>query len=526
MPRHMPHSKPDLTRRAFNMSLVAATASLSAALPALAQSPQQKPARFGYDEVVKRARDLAAAPVAPAPHLPDALQKLDFNAWKDIRFRPERAFLNGGGNFRLQAFHLGHLYRRPVTINIIREGIATPIPYAPGLFDYGRTKLDKPLPVNVGFAGFRLHYPLNDPKVHDEAIAFLGANAFRLLGRGQRYGLSAQGIVINPGTESEETPHFLEFWIEAPEPGSERVVFYALLDGESLTGAYRFELVPGVDTVLDVSLTLFPRRPIHKIGVAPLSSLFLNGENDRRFTGDFRPELHDSDGLLINSGSGEWLWRPLRNPLRQARATFADTNPRGFGLLQRDRNFEHYQDLDLTYELRPSYWVEPQEGWGEGHIELIENSAADDIDNNITVAWTPNAPVEPGKPVSLAYRLTSSLDMRRLSPNARAIATYQTQTRALGSKEPILPGSRRFIIDFAGGELRYFQTQPELVEFVPSTTAGEIRRAFVVPNPQTGGFRAAFDVLLAPGATTDLRGYLRAGQRALTETWTYPWRAE
>ena len=211
---------------------------------------------------------------------------------------------------------------------------------------------------------------------------------------------------------------------------------------------------------------------------------------------------------------------------RQARATFADTNPRGFGLLQRDRNFEHYQDLDLTYELRPSYWVEPQEGWGEGHIELIENPAADDIDNNITVAWTPNAPVEPGKPVSLAYRLTSSLDMRRLSPNARAIATYQTQTRALGSKEPILPGSRRFIIDFAGGELRYFQTQPELVEFVPSTTAGEIRRAFVVPNPQTGGFRAAFDVRLAPGATTDLRGYLRAGQRALTETWTYPWRAE
>ncbi|MDB5641331.1 MAG: opgD [Hyphomicrobiales bacterium] len=521
----MPHSKPDLTRRAFNM-ILASTATLSGALPALAQSPQQKPARFGFEDVLKRARDLATAPVSPAPNLPEAVQKLDFDAWKDIRFRPDRAFLNGGASFRLQAFHLGHLYRRPVTINIIREGIATPIPYAPGLFDYGRTKLDKPLPVNVGFAGFRLHYPLNDPKVFDEAIAFLGANAFRLLGRGQRYGLSAQGIVINAGTESEETPHFLEFWIESPEAGAEKIVFYALLDGESLTGAYRFELAPGVDSAMDVSLTLFPRRQIHRLGIAPLSTLFLNGENDRRYTGDFRPELHDSDGLLINSGGGEWLWRPLRNPMRQARSTFVDNNPRGFGLLQRDRNFEHYQDLDLNYELRPSYWVEPQEGWGEGRLELVENPAADDIDNNVTVAWTPNAPVEPGKPVTLSYRLTSGLDMRRLSPNGRAISTYQTQARALGSQEPIPPGSRRFIIDFAGGELRYFLTQPELVEFVPSSTVGDIKRAFVVPNAQTGGFRAAFDVQVEPGATTDLRGYLRAGQRALTETWTYPWHAE
>jgi glucans biosynthesis protein len=517
---------PDLSRRAFNILLAASSAALPVAPRAFAQGAQQKPATFGFEDVQRRARDLAAAPISPAPSLPDQIQKLGFDGWKDIRFRPDKAFLNGGSNFRLQTFHLGHIYRRPVTINIIREGIATPIPYSPGLFDYGKTKLDKPLPVNVGFAGFRLHYPLNDPKVFDEAIAFLGANAFRLLGRGQRYGLSAEGVSINEGAESEETPHFLEFWIETPAPGAEKLVFYALLDGESLTGAYRFELAPGVDSTLDVSLVLFPRRPIHQLGIAPLSSLFLNGENDRRYTGDFRPELHDSDGLLINSGAGEWLWRPLRNPTHQARSAFVDNNPRGFGLIQRDRSFEHYQDLDLNYELRPSYWVEPREGWGEGKIELIEKPASDDSENNISVAWTPNAPVEPGKQVAMSYRITSSLDMRKLSPNARTISTYQTQARALGSQEPVAPGSRRFIIDFAGGELRYFQTQPELVEFVPSTTSGEIKRAFVVPNPQTGGFRGAFDVLLAPGETTDLRGYLRAGNRALTETWTYPWRAE
>jgi glucans biosynthesis protein len=519
----MPQSMPDLTRRAFNLILAASAASLASA-PAFAQG-QQKPS-FGFEDVKKRARDLAAAPVAPAPGLPDQVQKLDFDAWKEIRFRPDKAFLNGGGNFRLQAFHLGHIYRRPVTINIVREGMATPIPYSAGLFDYGKTKIDKPLPVNVGFAGFRLHYPLNDPKVFDEAIAFLGRNAFRLLGRGQRYGLSAQGIVVNPGAEGEEIPHFLEFWVETPEAGAEKIIFYALLDGESLTGAYRFELAPGVDTTLDVSLTIFPRRPIHKLGVAPLTTLFLNGENDRRYTGDFRPELHDSDGLLLNSGSGEWIWRPLRNPARQAVSAFVDNDPRGFGLLQRDRAFEHYQDLDLNYELRPSYWVEPREGWGEGRVELIERPAADESDNNVAVAWMPSAPVEAGKPINVNYRITSSLDMRRLSPNARTIATYQTQARALGSQEPVTPGTRRFIIDFAGGELRYFQTQPELVEFVPSTSVGDIKRAFVVPNPQTGGFRAAFDVQVPVGETADLRGYLRAGARARTETWTSPWLAE
>ncbi len=521
----MPQSPPDLTRRAFNLILAASTASLTGG-PALAQNPQPKPARFGFEDVQKRARDLAAAPVAPAPGLPDQIQKLDFDGWKEIRFRPDKALLNGNSAFRLQAFHLGHLYRRPVTINIIREGMATPIPYSAGLFDYGKTKFDKPVPVNVGFAGFRLHTPLNDPKIYDETIAFLGRNAFRLLGRGQRYGLSAQGVVINPGTESEEIPHFLEFWMETPEPGAEKIVFYALLDGESLTGAYRFELTPGIDSTLDVSLTLYPRRPIHKLGVAPLSSLFLNGENDRRYTGDFRPELHDSDGLLLNTGNGEWIWRPLRNPVRQTRSAFVDNNPRGFGLIQRDRAFEHYQDLDLNYELRPSYWIEPREGWGEGLVELIENPTSDDRDNNISVAWTPNAAIEPGKPVSVSYRITSSLDMRKLSPSARTISTYQTQARALGSQDPIIPGTRRFIIDFAGGELRYFQTQPDIVEFMPTTSIGEIKRSSVVPNPQTGGFRATFDVQVPVGETTDLRGYLRAGNRALTETWTYPWRAE
>ena len=521
----MPHPLPHLTRRALAQLLAGTALGLSATPAALAQAPQPKPAKFAFEDVQRRARELAAAPYAPAPALPEAIQKLDYESWRDIRFKPDRASLTGSA-FRLQAFHLGHLYRRPVTINLIREGIATPIPYAAGLFDYGRAKFDKPLPVNLGFAGFRLHYALNDPRVYDEAIAFLGHNAFRLLGRGQRYGLSALGLAVNAGTESEDIAQFIEFWVETPETNAERITFYALLDSETVTGAYRFDFAPGIDSVIDVSATLHPRRPIHKLGLAPLSSMFLTGENDRRVMSDWRPELHDSDGLLINTGAGEWLWRPLRNPAKQEISSFIDRDVKGFGLLQRDRSFDHYQDLDLNYELRPSYWVEPREGWGEGRIELIEMPAKDDAQNNIIAAWVPNMPVEAGKPIQMSWRMTSSLDLRRLSPNGRAMATFQTPPRAFGSSEPVLPGSRRFIIDFAGGELRYFQTQPEAVEMVASTTSGEISRSFVQANPQTGGFRAVFDVQLAPGGSTDLRAFLRTGSRALTETWTFPWRAD
>ncbi|MDB5593105.1 MAG: opgD [Hyphomicrobiales bacterium] len=518
---------PDLTRRAVATLLAVAGAGLAGTGPGRAQPTSGPTSRFGFDEVQRRARELAAAPYQSAPALPEALQKLEFDAWRDIRFKQDKFFLGANnGPFRLQTFHLGHLYRRPVTVNIIRDGIATPIPYSASLFDYGRTKFEKPLPVNLGFAGFRLHYPLNDPKVYDEVIAFLGASYFRFLGRGQRYGISARGVAVNAGGEPEEFPHFHEVWVETPDQNADRCVIYALLDGESLTGAYRFELAPGVDSVLDVSVVLYPRRAIPKLGISPLTSMFFVGENDRRFTGDYRPELHDSDGLLIHSGTGEWIWRPLRNPTKPEISAFMDKDIRGFGLVQRDRAFEHYQDLDLNYEQRPSYWVEPREGWGEGRIELVELPTSDESNDNIVASWVPNAPVEPGKPVSLSYRIVSSLDLRRLSPNARVINTYQTQARALGSQEPVMAGSRRFIVDFAAGELRYFQAEPNLVELVPTTTNGKITRSFLVPNPQTGGFRAALDIALEPGQSTDLRAFLRSGTRTLTETWTYPWRAD
>ena len=491
-----------------------------------AQPPVPVPG-FGYESVLRRARELASVPLTPPPALPEPLAKLDAEAWRDIRFRPERALLsNNNSLFRLQTYHLGHLHRRPVTVNVIRDGIATPIPYAANLFDYGATKFEKPLPVNLGFAGFRLNYALNDPRAFEEVISFLGSSNFRFLGRGQRFGVSSRGLAVNGGAASEEAPFFREFWIETPEPGADRITIYALLDGEAATGAYRFDLTPGRTSMLEVNLTLFPRRAGAKIGVAPLSSMFFMGEGDRRAAGDYRPEAHDSDGLLIQTGAGEWLWRPLRNPAAQEVSTFVDKDMRGFGLMQRDRAFEHYQDLDLGYEQRPSYWVEPIGAWGEGHVELVETPAADEASENIAAFWVPREAHEPGKPFTLGYRIRSTLDMARLSPAGRAISSYQAQVRAAAPKEPPPPHARRFLVDFAGGDLPFFLSEPSSVETVASASNGRILRSFIAPNPHIKGFRAGFDVQLDPGQSADLRVFLRAGGRALTEVWTMPLKAE
>lgn len=519
----------ELHRRAFVKVLLASAALSRPARPALAEpqklAPAAPPAKFDFDDVARRARELAAAEFdSSLPALPDPVNKLDFDAWRDIRFRPDKALLAANGSqFRLQLFHLGHLYRRPVIVNTIRDGIAAPVPYTANLFDYGRTKIDKPLPVNLGFAGFRLHYPLNSPKVFDEVIAFLGVSYFRLLGRGQRYGLSARALAVEAGTPNEEFPFFREFWIESPEPGASRITIYALLDSQSAAGAYRFDLYPGAESAIEISAVVFPRRANVKFGLAPLTSMFFIGEDDHRFDDDYRPELHDSDGLLIHSGTGEWIWRPLRNPPTLQLSAFLDREVRGFGLMQRDRDFFHYQDLDLAYETRPSYFVETRENFGEGAVELVELPTGNETNDNIVASYVPKAPLEPQKPFGYAYRLLATLDPAGLSPNGRTLNTYQTSAAARGSADPPVPGSRRFIIDFTGGDLAFYANDPELVEVVPTTSQGKILRSFIVPNSHTQGFRAIIDVQLEPGQSADLRAFLRTGTRALTETWTFPW---
>jgi glucans biosynthesis protein len=518
---------PRLSRRA----LLGGALSLPVASALAQQGAAPAPTPFRYEDVVRRARDLAGAPFdATVPPLPEPLNRLDFDAYRDIRFRPERAFLgSAGGPFRMHMFHLGFLYTRPVTVNVIRDGVPTPIPYQPQLFDYGRTKIERPLPVNLGFAGFRLHYPLNNPRVFDEVIAFLGASYFRFLGRDQRYGLSARGLALNVEAKEvqnpEEFPVFREFWVEASPAGTDRAIVYALLDGPSITGAYRFEIYPGAETTLDIGVTLFPRRSLTSVGVAPLTSMYFQGENDRHAIDDFRPEFHDSDGLMTHTGAGEWIWRPIRNPTRKWISRFSDNNPRGFGLMQRDRSFESYQDLEAVYHRRPGYWVEPTGSWGEGWVDLVEIPTANETHDNIVAYWTPKQPYEPGQEIAFGYRISAVGSTDDMHPGGKVVNTYQTPPRASGSAEPGDPTTRRFLIDFAGGDLEFYLGDPALVQVVPSTSAGRITHTSVVSNGHTRGFRAAIDLKLDAGQTAELRAFLRAGDKTLTETWAYPWTA-
>ncbi len=513
-----------VSRRALLAGVVAASVTRLAD-GAAAQSPSPG---FGQNDVIKRARELAAAPYdAATPALPEAIAKLDYDSWRDIRFKTDRPLLGApNATFRLELFHLGHLYTRPVVVNVLRDGMPAPIPYSTDLFDYGRNKVTGAMPINLGFAGFRLRYPLNAPHVLDEVIAFLGASYFRFLGRGQRYGISARGLAIGPGAKvNEEFPYFREFWIETPDPTAEHIVIHALLDGESATGAYRFDIFPAQETSVEVVATLFARKAIPALNIAPLSSMFYDGKNDHRIGDDYRRELHDSDGLMMHTGAGEWIWRPLSNPVAPVISTFLDTNPRGFGLAQRDRAFEDYQDLDLAYELRPTYWIEPRDGWGDGGVQLVELPTVNETNDNIVMAWAPKETLEAGRSTSFAYRITALMNDGRLTPGARAINTFRASPHALGAPESAPDGATRFLIDFSGGELSYYLSDPTLIEVVASTSVGRIIRTFLQPNTHARGFRAGIDVVVDLGQSCDVRVFLRSGVRALSETWTFPWRA-
>ena len=490
-----------------------------------ARSPQGS--RFDFDEVVKRATQLASAPFeGRLPPLPDELSKLSFDAWRQIDFRDNKALLGGNGSqFRLELFHLGHLYRRPVVINTLRDGIPTPIPYQSSDFTYGSTKFAKPLPVNLGFAGFKIRSPLNDPRKFDEFISFVGASYFRFLGRGQRYGLSARALALAGGTNQEEFPFYREFWIEMPKPDVDQLTIFALLDSSVVTGAFRFDCYPKDNSVVAVKATLIPRRDDVKIGFAPLTSMFFIGENAPQHHDDYRAELHDSDGLMIHTGAGEWIWRPLRNPSIAKTSSFFDRDVRGYGLVQRDRDFSHYQDIDLAYQLRPSYWVEPKTKFGAGHVELFEMPTTDETNDNIVASWVADDKVVVGRPYDYAYSITAALDLAGLSSNAKTLNTFQTSARALGSAEPNAPTTRRFMVDFNGGDLAYYKDEPSLVKVAPGTSAGKIIRAYTEYNPFIDGIRATFDVELDPGQAADLRVFLRDGPTPLTETWMFPWEA-
>ena len=454
------------------------------------------------------------------PRVPDwmLVGSMTYDQWRDIRFRPDRALWRRQGlPFQAQFFHPGLYYDRSVTLHVVDADGVHALPFDRNFFDYGKNRFHKRIPSEVGYAGFRLHTPFKTAAYFDELIVFLGASYFRSLGRNQVYGLSARGLAIDtvePG--GEEFPSFTEFWLVTPAPGATQAVLYALLDSPSVTGAYRFDITPGEETKVEIEARLYPRRPSRKLGIAPLTSMFFFGENSRRRFDDFRPEVHDSDGLLVRFDSGEWLWRPLDNPPRIDVAGLQARNPRGFGLIQRDRDFASHQDLETHAEMRPSAWVEPRGDWGEGRVELVTIPTDNELNDNVVAYWVPAATVDPEHPLSFSYALYWYGDNPMRPPSGRVVATRQDH----GTIE----GGRRFVLDFAGGTLEDLpseQAPQGNVSAAGGESSAEITDVHIVRNPAIRGWRLAFQVKPRSEKPVELRAFLDHDGNVLTETWSH-----
>lgn len=473
---------------------------------------------FDFADVVERARVLATTPFRDSKErVPQWMLDMTYDEWRDIRFRPEQALWRKENlPFEVQFFHLGLYYPRPVSVNVVDKGKVEHVRFSPSLFDYGKNTFADRIPEDIGFAGFRVHYPIKTPTYKDEVIVFLGASYFRALGREQIYGLSARGLAIDTvEPEGEEFPYFTEFWLVRPEPTATTLTLYALLDSRSVTGAYRFQVVPGDQTRVDIEAQLFFRRDVKKLGLAPLTSMFFHGENTTRCFNDFRPEVHDSDGLLLFARSGEWLWRPLDNPVQLRVSAFQLDNPRGFGLVQRDRDFEHYQDLEARSELRPSAWQELYGNWGAGAVELVELPTDSDIHDNVVAYWRPRVAPRAGDHMELRYTIFWYGDDAQRPPGGRVVATRQERTKE---------GTQRFVVDFSGPGLQELEANapPEAVLTVASgEDSGAIVEQHILKNPVNRSWRLGFQVKPRSAQPVELRAFLRRGRDVLTETWSY-----
>jgi glucans biosynthesis protein len=474
---------------------------------------------FDFDDVTARAKALAEQPYrSQSSTTPAELQTLSYDQYRDIRYRPDHALWRKERlPFELMFFHLGKFSTAPVAINEITGDGVRHIAYDKDDFDYGKNRLSPEKWGDLGFAGFRAHYALTGGAYKDELVVFQGASYFRALGAGQRYGLSARGLAIDTvGGSGEEFPRFIEFWVARPAADAGVLVIYALLDSPRAAGAYRFDVRPGTETVMDVRARVFLRGKVATLGVAPLTSMFFFGENQPH-RADFRPEVHDSDGLQVATGDGEWIWRPLLNPTATLTTSFVMKDLRGFGLMQRDWSFASYEDGEARYELRPSAWVEPVGSWGPGRVELMQLHTPDETNDNIVAYWVPERVPAPGEPLDVAYRLHwQGPKEMRLPPGA-----WVTQTRSGRGFAHLADDERQLVVDFFGPALGALPADAPVKAIVTAPSNGQILESNAYRVDATGTWRMTVRVKpIKPNEPIELRGYLKHGPDVLSETWS------
>lgn len=490
---------------------------------------QKRLADFGLEDVLAKAKALADKPyVTPVSNLPDVFSKMQFADYQKMQPRRDRfAWTELRTPFKLAFYHQGMQFNTPVKINEIVNGAVHEIPYDAGRFDFADLHFDPAETSKLGWAGFRVVYPINQAGKLDEIMSVLGASYFRVIGKGQIYGLSGRGLAIDTGLPiTEEFPKFREFWLRRPKPQDKQLTFYALMDSPRATGAYEFTLVPGADTVLNVKARVFMREGAapRTLGIAPLTSMFLFGPNQPSPTYNFRPAIHDSNGLAIQGGDGKWTWSPLGNPPSAVAVTnFPAENPKGFGLLQRGRSFTRYEDLKDRYDLRPSAWIEPTNNWGKGSVRLVEIPTADETNDNIVAFWVPESMPAPGQPLQFDYRMHWTMDEPAILKDGTSYVWQTIRSTGEFYQSNLIragDGTQAFLIDFKGPSLRKLSPQAKITAEVTANDNVEIVGTDLQPNPAIQGWRLTYRVKVKnPAVSSDLRAVLKQGDRALTETW-------
>lgn len=480
---------------------------------------------FSREQLIEFAEQLTTRPYEPPPVVPEAFTSLGYDAYRDIQSRPAQRLWRGKGlGFQVDFMHAGYLFKQAVEVYEVVDGVPAQIEYDPGLFTFGPAIPPVPAEAPGMFSGIRLYAPIDVATRYDEFLVFQGASYYRARGAGQGYGLSARGLAINTGEpQPEEFPIFRRFWIERPEPETKTVTVHALLDGRSVVGAFTFRITPGEQTRMHVKARVFPRRDIDVIGLAPLTSMFLFGPTNRHRFDDFRSEVHDSDGLLMETSNGSWVWRPLRNPRALQRSLFPDENPKGFGLLQRQRELDQYHDWHARYDRRPSAWVEPTGEWGQGSIELVEIPTQREYADNIVAFWRPDKPVREGQPLNYSYRLSWG----RPRGN-RELAQIAATRSGLTMIE-----RRQFVVEFTppkekpsphdGGPPTVFDDR---VQIDATATRGRIRHPVGAWNSAAGRYRVTFQLDTGEIRESQLELVLRRAGKVVSETWRYRWSAE
>ncbi|MEB0094137.1 glucan biosynthesis protein G [Pseudomonas sp. CCI1.2] len=470
---------------------------------------------FDLEDVAAKAKDLAGQKFeAPKSNLPNEFRDMKFADYQKIRFIQDKGLWAGDKTpFKVSFYHQGMHFDTPVKINEVTATDVQEIKYDPSHFDFGDVKFDPKATENLGYAGFRVLYPINKDDKNDEIMTMLGASYFRVIGKGQVYGLSARGMAIDTAMPSgEEFPRFTEFWIERPNPDDNHLVIYALLDSPRATGAYQLTLRPGTNTLVDVKSRMYLRDKVGKLGVAPLTSMFLFGANQPSRVLNYRHELHDSSGLSIQAANGEWIWRPLNNPKHLAVSNFSVENPRGFGLLQRGRNFSHYEDLDDRYDKRPSAWIEPKGDWGKGTVDLVEIPTADETNDNIVAFWKPAVVADPGQPMDFNYRIHWTMDEDSIhSPDLGWVKQTLRSTGDVKQSNLVRQpdGSVAFLVDFEGPVLTKLGQDPAIRSQVTTDDNTDLIENNLRYNPVTKGWRLTLRLKVKDAnKSIDLKAYL------------------